>query len=70
MARKKLPQGVFAQVRSNPLAYGAGTSHAQRVDRKAPIQNGVYIAPGVGVREVATPVDAYERSSWTQATTA
>ncbi len=64
-----LPQGVFAQVRSNPLAYGAGTSHAQRVDRRAPIQNGVYIAPGVGVREVATPVDAYERSSWTQATT-
>ena len=64
-----LPQGVFAQIRSNPLAYGAGTSQAQRVDRRAPIQSGVYIAPGVGVREVATPVDAYERSSWTQATT-
>ena len=64
-----LPQSVFAQqVRSNPLVYGAGTSQAPRGDRRAPIQSGVYIAPGVGVREVARQVEAYERSSWTPST--
>lgn len=64
-----LPQSVNAQIRSNPLAYGAGSSHAQRVDRRAAIQSGVYIAPGVGVREVPKPVEAYEYSSWTPSTT-